>query len=96
MKNINAYTVGLVFRKGAFKRMITEGRNWISIFEDVIVYDMTKQFISPIDLNILLKDEKVANALEIVEVKDNEIAFSALFHCSYIHQIFCRYLPCLQ
>ncbi len=74
IKNINAYTVGLVFSKGAYKRMITGGRNWLSIFEEVIVYDMTKQFIAPCDLNILLKDGKLAGALNIVEVKDNEIA----------------------
>lgn len=74
MKNIKAYTVGLVFNKGAYKGMITEGRNWLSIFDNVIVYDMTKQFFAPIDLNILLKDEKLANALKVVEVKDNEIA----------------------
>lgn len=73
MKKINAYTVGLVFCKGEYKRMITEGRNWLSIFEDVIVYDMTKQFIAPVDLNILLKDEQFANALNVIEVKDNEI-----------------------
>jgi regulator of protease activity HflC (stomatin/prohibitin superfamily) len=74
MKNINAYTVGLVFNKGAYKRMITEGNHWVSIFDQVMVYDMAKQFIAPIDLNILLKDEHILNALNVVEVKDNEIA----------------------
>lgn len=74
MKNIKAYTVGLVFYKGKYKRMITEGRNWVSLFEEVIEYDMTKPFFAPCDLNILLKDEEIANALNVVEVKDNEIA----------------------
>ncbi|MES2591096.1 MAG: slipin family protein [Bacteroidota bacterium] len=75
MKTINAYTLGLVFRNGAYKRMIVEGTNWVSFLEEVIVYDMTKQFISPCDLNILLKDEKLESALNVIEVKDNEIAF---------------------
>lgn len=54
IKNINAYTVGLVFNNGAYKKMITEGMNWISMFDEVIVYDMSKQFIAPCDLNIFL------------------------------------------
>ena len=74
MKKINAYNVGLVFRNGAYKRMITEGINWVGILENVLVYDMSKQFFPPIDLNILLKDENLANALQVIEVKDNEIA----------------------
>lgn len=74
IKIINAYNVGLVFRNGAYKRMITEGRNWISFFEEVIVFDITKQFIAPCDLNILLKDEKIINALEVLTIMDNEIA----------------------
>ncbi len=73
IKTINAYTVGLVFYKGAYKRMITEGKNWVSLFENVIVYDMTKPFVAPVNFNILLKDETLTNALEVVEVKDNEI-----------------------
>lgn len=74
IKNINAYTVGLVFNNGAYKKMITEGMNWISMFDEVIVYDMSKQFIAPCDLNILLKDENLANSLQVTTVMDNEIA----------------------
>lgn len=73
-KNINAYMVGLVSKNGAYKRMITEGGNWIGPFETVLEYDMTKQFYEPVELNILLKDEKLAALLEVVDVKDNEIA----------------------
>jgi regulator of protease activity HflC (stomatin/prohibitin superfamily) len=72
--NIKAYTVGLVFKNGAYKKMITEGMNLISIFETIKVVDMTKQFIAPIDLTILLKDQQLANVLQVVEVKDNQIA----------------------
>jgi regulator of protease activity HflC (stomatin/prohibitin superfamily) len=35
---------------------------------------MSKQFIPSIELNILLKDERLAAVLQVVEVKDNEIA----------------------
>jgi regulator of protease activity HflC (stomatin/prohibitin superfamily) len=73
IKIISAYTVGLVFRNGAYKRMITEGINWLSAFENVIVYDTSKQFTTPCELNILLNDKALADALEIIEIKDNEI-----------------------
>lgn len=80
--NIKAFTVGLEFRNGAYKRMITEGKQWLNPFSEVLVYDMTKQFIPPIDLNILLKDPILANALEVVEVKDSEIALQ------YVNNLF--------
>jgi regulator of protease activity HflC (stomatin/prohibitin superfamily) len=39
----------------------------------VYVYDVTKPFTAPIELNILLKDAELANALQVVDVKDNEV-----------------------
>lgn len=71
---INAGRVGLVFRNGDYKNVITEGSYWLSLFSDVYVYDMSKQFHPSIELNILLKDEQLAGMLTVVEVKDNEIA----------------------
>lgn len=69
---INAYERGLVFRNGAYQRMLLEGRHWL-INEDVTVYDTNKPFVSPIELNILLQDAAVAAALQVVEVSDTEI-----------------------
>ncbi len=70
---INAYQKGLVFKNGAYKRMLGEGSYWIWN-EDVFIFDMNKPFVPLIDLNILLKDEELENALEVVDVFDNEIA----------------------
>jgi len=70
---INAGKVGLVFRKGDYKRVITEGSHWVSLFERVAIYSRSNPFHSPIDLNILLKDEKLMDMLHLVEVADNEI-----------------------
>ena len=70
---INTGKIGLVFRNGNYKRVITEGVYWILPFEDVYVYDMSKPFHPSIELNILLKDEQLAGMLTVVEVKDNEI-----------------------
>ncbi|GAA5031632.1 peptidase [Marivirga lumbricoides] len=73
-KRINTGKVGLVFRNGEYKRVLTAGTWWISPFEELVRYDMDRPFHSAISLNILLRDEKLAELLEIVEVQDNEIA----------------------
>ncbi|MEO8962014.1 MAG: slipin family protein [Ginsengibacter sp.] len=69
---INAHQVGLVYSNGTYKRMLKEG-NYFFWNEDVQVYDTTKQFIAPVELNILLQDEALKDALQVIEVKDNEI-----------------------
>jgi len=71
---INAYQIGLVFKDGVYRRMLKEGRYWLRFSEKVWVYDITKPFQTSLELNILLKDEQLREALHVVEVKDNEIA----------------------
>jgi len=70
---VNAYQVGLVFKNGAYVRMLKEGSYWLMPWEKVMVYDVTKPFVAPIELNILLQDEAFGEALYVIEVKDNEI-----------------------
>ena len=70
---INAYQVGLVFKKNAYRRMLKEGAYWLWGAETAYVYDLTKQFFPSIDLNILLRDAELADALQVVEVKETEI-----------------------
>ena len=53
--------------------MLKEGAYWLIPSESVMVYDVTKQFYAPVELNILLQDAAVTEALHVVEVKDNEI-----------------------
>lgn len=71
--NINAYQVGLVFKNGEYQRILKEGKYWLWN-ETVTVYELTKPFIAPIELNILLQDIELAEMLNVVEVSDNEIA----------------------
>jgi hypothetical protein len=71
---INAYQIGLVFKNGVYKKMLPAGNYWMWLNEQVMVYDITKPFYAPIELNILLQDAALATALQIVEVGDNEIA----------------------
>ncbi len=71
---INTGKIGLVFKNGNYKRVVTEGAYWFLPNEDVFLYDMTKSFHPSIELNILLRDEQLANMLTVIEVQDNEIA----------------------
>ena len=70
---INAYQVGLVFKDGVYKKTLKEGIYWFWQSEQVIKYDITKQFYTPVELNILLQDSGLANELHVVDVKENEI-----------------------
>lgn len=70
---INEGKVGLVFRNGDYRRVITAGTSWISLMESVVVCNLTDQFYASKELNILLKDQVLASMLEVVDVKDNEI-----------------------
>ena len=71
---VNAYQAGLVFRNGEYLRMLMAGKYWFWKNEMVLLYDITKPFIAPVELNILLQDKALTDLLHIVEVKDNEIA----------------------
>lgn len=71
---INEGEAGLLFRNGDYQRVLTRGVYWVFPFDEVWSYDMTKQFHPRKDLNILLKDEQLKEMLEVVEVRDNEIA----------------------
>lgn len=71
---LNAYQVGLVFKNGEYQKMLVAGTYWFWKNEAVYLYDITKQFAAPIELNILLQDKFLAEILQVIEVKDNEIA----------------------
>lgn len=69
---VNAYQIALVFKNGAYQRMLKEGNYWLWN-EDVFIYDITKPFMAPVEMNILLQDAVLTEALLVIEVKDNEI-----------------------
>lgn len=75
---INAGKVGLVFRKGDYKRVIKQGFHWLGLYEEVIQYDLSTPFypssIIPCELELLLKDEALLKDLIVVEVGDNELS----------------------
>ena len=71
---INAGKVGIVIKRDAYKNVLTEGNYWLMPNEKAVVYDMAKPFMPPFELNIILKDDKLAALLIVVKVGDNEIA----------------------
>jgi regulator of protease activity HflC (stomatin/prohibitin superfamily) len=71
---INAWKKGLVFKNDNLVKVLNEGAYWLWPSEIVFECDMTKPLASPVNLNILLKNEDFVNATTIVEVKNNEIA----------------------
>ena len=70
---VNEYQVALVFKNGAYQRVLLTGKYWFWKGEDVYMYDVTKPFMAPVELNILLMDAMLSDILIVVEVMDNEI-----------------------
>jgi hypothetical protein len=71
---INAYQIALVFKNGVYQKMLKEGKYWLWLNETAVVYELNKPFTPFVELNILLQDAALAEALHVVEVMDNEIA----------------------
>lgn len=71
---INAGTAGLVFKKGEYKRVLTQGVYWLGWGEQVAVYNLALSFTSnTMQLEVLLRDEKLAAMWHVIDVLDNEI-----------------------
>lgn len=71
---VNAYQAALVFKDGVYKKMLKEGKYWLWFDETAVVYDLNRPFNPFVELNILLQDAALAEALYVVDVMDNEIA----------------------
>ena len=70
---IDAYQVGLVFENKKLVNVLEAGNFWLFGNKEVLIYEKKQSFVTPIELNILLQNEKLANLLEVVEVADNEL-----------------------
>lgn len=68
------YQMGLVFRKDHFIDALPSGKYWIRWKDQLITYDMSKEFVPLCELNILLKNSVLQEKLEIVEVQDHQMA----------------------
>ncbi|ADB37541.1 slipin family protein [Spirosoma linguale] len=71
---IQALQIGLVFKYGAYKQLLSPGQYWLWSNETVHVYNQGELLQNPpCDLSILLQYPDVADALDVLEVSDNEI-----------------------
>ena len=70
---VKANQIGLVLKNGAFKELLSEGSYWYWGSRDIFIYGKDTFFQTPIDLNLLLQHAAMAEALDVVEIKDNEI-----------------------
>ena len=61
-------------KRGEYQRCLVDGVYWIGFFENVVIYDMALPFLPHIELNILLQDAKLASLLDVIEVRDHEVA----------------------
>jgi len=75
MKRVRIHNgkVGLVFKNGNYQKVITEGTYWLGLRQNVMIYNLTEKFHAPVASELLLQDDALANLLEVIEVKDNEI-----------------------
>jgi SPFH domain / Band 7 family len=71
---INTNFIGLVYKDGELKRVLTAGNYWFFRGEKVDIHSMSAPFLPSVELNVLLQHEPLAALLDILEVKDNEIA----------------------
>lgn len=72
---INTNDVGLVFKKGKLKNVLTAGTYWLGFGEDITVYDIGKEYFFTIaELEVLLMNNDFVNLVHVVEVADNELA----------------------
>ncbi|RZJ84120.1 MAG: slipin family protein, partial [Chryseobacterium sp.] len=71
---INTNSAGLVYKKKELKRVLTAGTYWLGFGEEVEVYDLSKTFIASTELDVLLLNEDFRELVNVVEVRDNEIA----------------------
>ncbi len=70
---VNINQIGLVLKNDEFVEILSTGVYWFFKNEQVYIYEKGSQFNSPVDLNQLMQHQEVMDALEIVEVGDNEI-----------------------
>lgn len=80
---IKANQVALVFKQGALEEILPAGTHRISFNRDVVINDMAKPFTPGVNMDYILKDSRIVDMLDIIEVKDHQIALqykNEIFH----------------
>lgn len=71
--NVNAYQIALGFKKGALVKIYEEGNYWISMFQNVSIFEKNKPFNAPIELDLLLQNKDLAEKLNVYKILEGQI-----------------------
>lgn len=71
---IKAYQVALVYKNRNLIEILKEGNYWLYGNKTVNLYEMKDEFAAGEDVKLLLKNQKLAEMLDVIEVLDGEIA----------------------
>ncbi len=64
----------MIFRKGDYKRVLTQGVYWLNMGETVVRYNLALPMNSSrVALEVLLKDEQLTALWHVIDVLDNEL-----------------------
>lgn len=71
---VNKWQRAFVFRNGEFQRMLGAGKYWLGWKDQATIVDITSDFRLNTPLQILMQDRDFMNAVDIIDVKDGQIA----------------------
>ncbi|XLS29160.1 slipin family protein [Flavobacteriaceae bacterium M23B6Z8] len=71
---INAGYVGLIFKKGDYEKVLTQGMYWLGLGRTVYLYNLAQPFNPPVAKELLLADAELKALLHEVQVNDGELA----------------------
>lgn len=74
---INVGNVGIVQRKGDYARVLTAGKHWVRMSDRVTSYAMDGFYTVTPETAIMLRDPEFQALVELIEVKDYEIALKS-------------------
>ena len=77
---INVGKVGIVRRNNDYKRVLTAGKHWVRLGDHVVSYTMDGLYTITPEVEIMLRDEAFGKLVEVLEVKDFEIALKSNGH----------------
>jgi hypothetical protein len=71
---INVGKVGIVRKYDDYNRVLTAGTHWLGFKESLLTYSMSGLYAGDEQLDIMLRDPKFTAMVDVLEVKDNELA----------------------
>ncbi|MDF2532813.1 MAG: hypothetical protein K0Q65_2394 [Clostridia bacterium] len=73
---VNTQEVGLLFKSNSFVKALTAGTYRVMSFSNkcIMSIPMTGKLETPYELSLLLKDKTLAEMVDVINIKDNELA----------------------